>query len=89
MIKVNGCDFWPDGTWKHCCDAHDVAFFSVGELRDFVVANTEMISCVAQASNVLNALFMGVGVFVGGAFVWKWKALGGRSIFELITRKPY
>lgn len=84
----SGCDFWPDGTWKSCCDIHDAAFAKVGGPLDWVNANVDLASCVWQYSH-LNAVLMFVGVMLASGFVYKFKSLGGRSVYEHVTGKKY
>lgn len=88
-IRVNGCDFWPDGSWKECCDVHDIEFYTPGNFTDFLASNYSLFQCVNENSFFVNAIVMFIGVMVGGAFVWKWKGLNNRSIFEVITGKEY
>lgn len=83
-----GCDFYPDGSWKTCCDAHDVAFNSPGNLSDWLQSNTDLIGCVWQYSPI-NAVVIGVGVLSLSGLVWKWKFLGNKSVWQLITGKKY
>jgi len=83
-----GCDFWPDGTWKGCCDAHDVAFGIPGDASDWFTANTDLIGCVWQYSH-LNAILIGIGVLIGSGLVFKFKSLGNKSIYQWITGKKY
>lgn len=87
--NVNGCDLWWDGVWKQCCDAHDVAFFTPGDLSDFINANVDMAVCIAGTGHWIMAAIMFVGVMIGGAFVWKWKALKGKSLWSIITGKDW
>ena len=85
-----GCDFFPDGIWKTCCDAHDIAFNQMGSIKDFVNANSDLASCVAgynQGWGVAGVMF--VGVMVGGFFVYPFKMFGGLSLYQHLTGKKY
>ncbi|HEV7293111.1 MAG TPA: hypothetical protein VGN79_12400 [Devosia sp.] len=66
----DGCTLFPDGNWRHCCDAHDLAYTLGG---DKVLIDLELASCVAQTGNGLAALIMLLGLTAGG-WLWWWKA---------------
>lgn len=84
----NGCDFWPEGTWKVCCDVHDVAFANVGGIQEFLQTNWNLGYCVWNLSP-LNGLVMFIGVMVGGIFYFPWKYTNGKPLMEIITGKKY
>jgi len=85
---INGCTFYFDGTWKSCCDAHDVAFTLGGNVVDMLHANWDLVNCVNQYST-LNAIVIGIGVTVGGWLVFPWAKTKGKSIYEIITGKRF
>lgn len=89
MPGINGCDFFPDGTWVECCNVHDVDFDTPGDLVDFVHSNLQLGECVTNQSNMAVATTMVIGVMVGGFFVYPFKFLGGKSLFHWITGKKY
>ena len=43
----DGCTLWLDGTWRQCCEAHDLAYFT-----DTVTlqSHIDLGICVAQTS---------------------------------------
>ncbi len=85
---MDGCDFWPDGSWKLCCDIHDHAFELGGGFSDWFNANWNLVTCVAQ-HDWFNAGLMGFGLFALSASFYRWKWLGGRSPVEIIIGKEY
>lgn len=86
---TNGCDFWFDGTWKTCCDIHDIAFQQEGSsITTWINANWELVQCIFPHSP-LNAIIMGIGVFGFSWIVFNFKELKGKTIWEVITRKRY
>ena len=89
MDEGNGCDFWPDGLYKVCCDAHDIAYTNGGNILDKLVADWNLASCVLPYSNLLNTILMFIGVTVGGLLVYHWGNLKGKNLFEIIFRKKY
>ena len=62
----DGCSYWFDGNWKHCCDLHDLAYiYSTGKLE----ADWELFQCVAGTGNPIMGFIMFIGVSLGG---WIW-----------------
>lgn len=82
---INGCDAWPDGTWKLCCDIHDVQFTEGGDLFQFLQSNWDLGVCVAQ-HDWLNAALMFAGTTLFGGLFFRWKRLKGKNIWEIITK---
>ena len=67
------CKLWPEGTWAHCCKAHDLAYeLATGRIE----ADIELAKCVAQ-SNPLMGVVMGAGVIAFGWFFYKRKKSNG------------
>ncbi len=80
----NGCSLSPDGSWRHCCDEHDLAYFVGGSLRDKLRADLALAQCIASsigsaaeswprqllAPIVGGAYLAGVSVF--GLLPWQW-----------------
>lgn len=87
-MEHTSCTFYFDGTWKSCCDMHDLAFSLGGNLTDLLHANWNLFDCVWQHSP-LNALIIYTGVTVGSWVVFPWTVTKGKSIFELITGKRF
>lgn len=62
-VVLDGCTGWFDGNWRHCCDAHDIAW---AQGADFFGSNIDLAVCVAQTGNPIVALIMLAGVtFIG------------------------
>lgn len=87
-MEHDSCDFWPDGGWAACCDAHDLAYQEVSWEVFRWLADVQLFACVVTV-DPLNAIAMYVGVAVAGWFAFKRAVLGGRTFWELITGKPY
>lgn len=86
---INGCDNWWDGTWKYCCDAHDIAYTQGGDLLSRLAADFNLGACVWNESPVNGVLMcLGTAAFGGLFYRFNWKWLDGRNIWECIfTRK--
>lgn len=69
-FEPNGCTMWPDGNYKHCCDAHDVAWHVGRTFMDKVSSDIDLLWCVATNSDIWNAMIMFIGVSTAGLFVW-------------------
>jgi hypothetical protein len=82
---INGCDSWFDGTWKSCCDIHDVQFTEGGDLFQFLDSNVDLFNCVMQ-HDWLNAVLMFGGVTVFGGLFFRWKRLNGKNLWEVLTK---
>lgn len=56
----DGCTLWLDGwprwaggrgdEWRHCCEAHDVAYLGEPALRELLAAHVELGRCVWEVS---------------------------------------
>jgi hypothetical protein len=73
MAGPNGCTLWPDGwrgvSWRHCCDAHDLAYL---DGADRLTADLELAICVYRTSESWPlALTMGAGVVLFGWLFYK------------------
>ena len=67
------CTLWPEGNWSHCCKAHDIAY-ELGTGK--IAADLELITCVAQQSQIMGVV-MGAGVLTfGWLFYYKRKTNG-------------
>lgn len=67
IYSTNGCTGWFDGTWKHCCDVHDIAYASGA---DKLVSDFELAKCVAETGNGWMAFIMLIAVVLFG---WVFK----------------
>jgi hypothetical protein len=80
----NGCSLSPDGSWRHCCDEHDLAYFVGGSLRDKLRADLALARCITRSIGSAEALWTRrllaplaggvylVGVSVLGLLPWHW-----------------
>ena len=61
----DGCTGWFDGTWRHCCEAHDAAGVSLE-------SNLELARCVAERSPGMAAIMLiGTSTFGIGYAIWR------------------
>ena len=71
-MKEDYCTFFPDGSWSHCCKAHDKAYEMQGDKH---TADIELYSCVKEASpsglTWLVAVLMLAGVSLFGRKFYK------------------
>lgn len=65
-FEDDGCTFWPDVTWRACCDAHDEAFATGTTLGEFLEANWNLFTCVVPFDPIA-ATIMFLAVMTGGA----------------------
>jgi len=65
---LDGCTMWFDGIWKHCCDAHDIAWY---EGQDFFSSNFDLAMCVAETGRPVMSFIMFVGVTLFGGIWFK------------------
>ena len=64
MSAVDHCTLWFEGSWAHCCAAHDVAYAdpAIGRLS----ADWALAQCVAATSGgplIAGHMFGGVALF--------------------------
>lgn len=71
-LAGDGCTGWFDGTWRGCCDAHDLAY---AMQLDRLQADIALGWCVAQHGHPVMGLLMLVGVAAFGGALY---ALAGR-----------
>lgn len=75
-FKTDGCSMCPDGSWGHCCEAHDIPYWKGGTAGERWDADVAMFKCVREETNWLWASVMFVGVRIGGfpywPFPWRW-----------------
>lgn len=87
-LYINGCDGWFDSlgpwNWRHCCDAHDIAYSTGGEAILRLAADANLVSCVNQVLTPMGFV-MGAGVFAFGWLFYRYKKLGNRNIWDIIT----
>ena len=87
-FSSDGCSAFPDGTlsnptaWQHCCYNHDLSYWPGGSRAERLLADRELVSCVANAGYPLTGKLMYAGVRLGGTpvlptpfrwgFGWPW-----------------
>lgn len=71
MNIVDHCTLWFEGTWAHCCAAHDLAYANpaIGRLS----ADWALAQCVAATSGgpVMAAIMFGGVALFGWFFRWR------------------
>ena len=66
MIRDNYCTFFREGSWSHCCEAHDVAYETQVDKKQ---ADIDLYSCVKGSSPealtwiVADLMLAGVSLF--------------------------
>ena len=66
LFENDGCTFWPDRTWRLCCDIHDQAFATGTTPEQFWDANVALFKCVARFDPIA-ATIMFLACMTGGA----------------------
>lgn len=79
---INGCDAWWDGTWRHCCDLHDIAYTEGGDLLSKLQADFNLGVCVWPESYI-NGVLMFLGTAIFGGLFYRFKGLKGRNLWEV------
>ncbi|MBS1960634.1 MAG: hypothetical protein JST04_00350 [Bdellovibrionales bacterium] len=70
-FSTDGCTKWRDGTrkhptlWRHCCVAHDLAFWAGGTVPGRDQADRDLRDCVAATGAKREAKLIYAGVRVG------------------------
>lgn len=86
---INGCDAWFNGignfSWKFCCDLHDIAYTSGGDSIMRLAADLKLVECVNSVAGPMG-IIMGIGVLSCGWLFFRYTKLGGRNLWEVITR---
>lgn len=76
IFESDGCTGWVDGVWRHCCDAHDLAYASG---FDKFQADLALQECVAATGNPVMAFIMLVGVSLFGWIFYRKVSGNGKS----------
>lgn len=63
-MESDGCTHWFDGTWRHCCEAHDLAYFTDSVTLQ---SHIDLGVCVAQTS---GGPAMGLLMAIATAIWW-------------------
>lgn len=75
-FSTDGCSLWIDGTperphlWRHCCVAHDFAYWKGGSRAERKQADEAILACVKQAQGPAMATHMYTNVRWGGSPYW-------------------
>jgi hypothetical protein len=69
-FTTDGCSAFPDGCWRDCCVAHDMAYWCGGSRQERARADREFRRCLACRQSALLAWTMWAGVRAGGHPVW-------------------
>lgn len=75
-FSTDGCSLWISGPpsspnlWRHCCVAHDKAYWVGGTEADRAKADENLQQCVARVAGDGMADYMYVNVRWGGAPFW-------------------
>lgn len=68
-FKSDGCSLFPDGDYRNCCVAHDLAYFGGGSWTARWRADKSLYKCVAQTKGFEHKVIapvMWLGVRIGG-----------------------
>ncbi len=68
-FKSDGCSMFPDGDYRNCCVAHDVAYFAGGSWTTRWQADKNLYKCVAATKGFQHKIIapvMWLGVRIGG-----------------------
>ena len=75
-FTTDGCSLWLDGTpeqpnlWRHCCVAHDLAYWQGGTKEQRKQADEDILACVKQAQGSGMANYIYGNVRWGGSPYW-------------------
>jgi hypothetical protein len=75
-FTTDGCSMWIDGPpnapylWRHCCVAHDKAYWMGGPQELRATADKALQQCIANLAGVAMADYMYAGVIAGGSPIW-------------------
>jgi hypothetical protein len=75
-FATDGCSLWIDGPakspylWRHCCVAHDVAYWQGGSEQARLQSDKELQACIAGLAGQGMANYMYFFVSTGGDPLW-------------------
>lgn len=75
-FATDGCSVWIDGPpkspylWRHCCVAHDFAYWQGGAEPARVKADKDLQACIADLAGPAMANYMYFFVTTGGSPIW-------------------
>jgi len=64
-FATDACTAWLDGPWRHCCVAHDMAYWCGGSAQARRRADRELRACVAAAVDGWRGAVLGALVYTG------------------------
>jgi hypothetical protein len=65
-FRFDGCSWWPDGSYRGCCECHDYAYWCGGSAALRKRADRALRECVAEKKGEAFGALMEAGVRVGG-----------------------
>jgi len=93
-FTTDGCSMWIDGPptapylWRHCCVAHDKAYWVGGPQELRATADKALQVCIADLAGAAMADYMYVGVLAGGSPIWITSYRWGYGWHYLDAGKP-
>lgn len=75
-FSTDGCSMFMDGPlsdpyrWRHCCVAHDLAYWQGGSQAQRLAADETLRACITQAQDSFTANYVFAGVRWGGHPDW-------------------
>lgn len=79
-FQSDGCTWWPDWVYGHCCVKHDIEWHVGRTLWDKVTADVGLLQCVAEtAAGPAWGFLMFLGVSVPGLLIWAKKRRKDKS----------
>ncbi|WP_189420930.1 helicase [Cellvibrio zantedeschiae] len=93
-FTTDGCSVWIDGPpkapylWRHCCVAHDIAYWQGGSQQLRVQADKDLQACIAKLAGDGMANYMYFFVSTGGSPLWLTPYRWGYGWSYLDAGKP-
>lgn len=93
-FATDGCSMWIDGTpkhpylWRHCCVAHDKAYWVGGAQQLRLAADKALQACVTELTGDGMANYMYFFVTTGGSPMWLTPYRWGYGWSYMAARKP-
>ena len=93
-FATDGCSLWIDGTvtqpnlWRHCCVAHDKAYWIGGTEQQRKDADSALMSCVAGVAGPGMGSYMHFFVAMGGSPYWVTPYRWGYGWYYLDGGRP-
>jgi hypothetical protein len=75
-FTTDGCSFWPDDGWRHCCIEHDIDYWCGGSALDRCASDRRLRACADAAGHGTVGAVMHFGTRLGGhpwlPLSWRW-----------------